>query len=164
MPLPRSTHDPFTTSVPTAASLRNQASQTSLRSSNASAAPTRTRQQHGSLLAPARTRRPISRTTPRVEDGILADSDSERDGMMAPRAPKPQQRGYRHGSPERRQPRSRPQRQQAEEQDIVNRQPDGSYLLGAPALGAPSIMPLYGLGRSNGEVNPGTILLSRAAS
>ncbi|KXT10157.1 hypothetical protein AC579_9746 [Pseudocercospora musae] len=147
MPPPRPSHDPFATTIPTASSLRRQPSQASLRS-HASAASTR---QNG-LLTSARTRRPNNRSTPRIEDGVLADSESDRDTIMAPRQ-KLQQRGFRHGSPERRHARSKPARQ-PEDQDIVNRQPDGSYLPGAPAPGTPSILPIYGPGHEDGEVSP----------
>ncbi|EME81611.1 uncharacterized protein MYCFIDRAFT_78928 [Pseudocercospora fijiensis CIRAD86] len=149
MPPPRPPHDPFATTIPTASSLRHQPSQSSLRS-HASAASTR----HNGLLTSARTRRPNNRSTPRLEDGVLADSESDRDTIMAPRQKLLQQRGFRHGSPERRHARPKPARQQVEDQDIVNRQPDGSYLLGAPALGTPSLMPMYGSGHEDGEVNP----------
>lgn len=116
MPSGRVPHDPFiTTSNATS-------SQTGLRS-NASAASARSRQQ-GGLFASTLSRRPTSRTTPRVEDEVLADSDEENDTM-----------GHGIGSRQRH-TRSRPRQQ--EEREIVNRQPDGSYLLGGPAFGISS--------------------------
>ncbi|PPJ52967.1 hypothetical protein CBER1_11477 [Cercospora berteroae] len=145
MPLSRAAHDPFTTSSITAtSSLRSHHSQTNLRSNAPSTASTRTLRQPANLFAPSLLRRPTSRTTPRVEeDVVLPDSDSEVEVSLLAQTRQPQTRRTRHGSPDTgRHGRLRPRQQQAEEQDIVNRQPDGSYLLGASTLGiaAPKAM------------------------
>lgn len=102
-----------------------QTSHPSLRPST-SATSVRTRQQHD-LFAPNPSRRHGGRTTPRIEDEVLADSESEHD--LAPNGRQRHTTGNRHASPEGRHLRARGGRQQAQEQDIVNRKPDGSYLL-----------------------------------
>ncbi|KAK5134860.1 hypothetical protein LTR08_006092 [Meristemomyces frigidus] len=128
---PRPAHDPFTEAPlrPTNGNpaLRAQTSQQTLRPS-ASAATARTRQQRD-LFAPSLSRRPISRNTPHVEDGVLADPDSEEE--MAGQRQRHMMRRVRQGSPEGKQ--SRPKPKQEEELDIVNRQANGSYLLGISA-------------------------------
>lgn len=133
--MPSARPDPFTTSSnaashPASRSLRAQPSQQSL-SSNASAASTRTRQQR-ELFAPALSRRPTSRTTPRVADEVLADSDEENQ-EREPIVHRPRQalRRVRHRSPEGRLARARP-KQQVEEADIVNRDATGNFLMKAP--------------------------------
>lgn len=143
----RAPHDPFTSSSNAPSSLRQ-----------ASVAPTRSRQQAPSLFAPSLLRRPTSRTTPRVEEGVvLQDSDSEEDASLLGLARRPRQqqqqlRRARHGSPDNsRHARLRP-RQQAEEQDIVHRQPDGSYLLGASTLGIAAPQAMFGMGQQEGEM------------
>ncbi|KAM3417454.1 hypothetical protein BST61_g5700 [Cercospora zeina] len=164
MPLSRAAaHDPFTTSSTTASSLRSHHPQTNLRSNNANAnaaaAATRPRQPAANLFAPSLLRRPTGRTTPRVEeDVVLPDSDSEADMSLLAQTRQPrlqQTRRTRHGSPDTgRHGRLRP-RQQAEEQELVNRQPDGSYLLGASTLGiiaAPKTM--FAPAQHDGEVTP----------
>lgn len=130
---PRQPHDPFTDAPlrPTssnATSLRAQNSQHSLRSNNSTAsAPSRPQRD---LFAPSRSRRPTSRATPRVEDEVLADSDSEPD-LAAQR--QRQMRRIRHGSPEGK--HSRLKVKQEDEHDFVNRRADGSYLLGVAGFG-----------------------------
>lgn len=134
MPPSRSQHDPFTTT--------SNAAGPSLRT-NASAAPTRTRQQ---LFAPALSRRPTSRTAARAEDDVLPDSDSEQENVTAHRQ-RQQHRRIRHGSPEGRHPRLKPKQQpqaHVEEPDIVNRQPDGTYLLGGSGVGLPTVPTVFG--------------------
>lgn len=72
-----------------------------------------------------------------MEDDVLADSDSETDVV----AQKPKQsRRVRHGSPivikhERLKPK------QEDEVDLVNRQPDGGYLLGVAGFGDAVVVP-----------------------
>lgn len=134
MPPSRSHHDPFTTTSSAAGS--------SLRT-NASAASTRTRQR---LFAPALSRRPNSRTTPRAEDDVLPDSDSEQENVTVQRQ-RQQHRRIRHGSPEGRHSRLKTKQQPqppTEEPDIVKRQPDGSYLLGGPTIGLVSAPTVFG--------------------
>ena len=141
---PSRQNDPFTdaplrpttsnaTSLAPNPSLRTQTSQHSLRS-NASTASTRTRQPRD-LFAPSLSRRPTGRTTPRVEDEVLADSDSEQDLAARQR----QMRRTRHGSPEGK--HSRLKAKQDEEQDFVNRRPDGSYILGVAGFGETVAVP-----------------------
>jgi len=67
-----------------------------------------------------------------VEDEVLADPDSEEE-MAAQR-----QRYVKRGSPEAKHGRLRPK--QTEEQDIVNRQADGSYLLGGSGDGHATLL------------------------
>lgn len=156
MPLSRAAHDPFTTSSTAAASsLRSHHSQTNLRSNAASTASTRTRQP-ANLFAPSLLRRPTSRTTPRVEeDVVLPDSDSEVEVSLLAQTRQPQSRRTRHGSPDTgRHGRLRPRQQQAEEQDIVNRQPDGSYLLGASTLGIAAPKAMFAPSQQDGERTP----------
>lgn len=134
MPPSRSQHDPFTTT--------SNAAGPSLRT-NASAAPTRTRQQ---LFAPSLSRRPTGRATPRVDDDVLPDSDSEQENVTAPRQRQPVRR-IRHASPEGRHGRlkhKQPPQVQAEELDIVNRQPDGTYLLGNSTMGVLAVPTVFG--------------------
>lgn len=111
------------TSLASTSSLRAQTSQHSLRSS-VGAAPARSRQQLD-LFAPSLSRRPTSRATPRVEDEVLADSDSEPE-LAAQRQRNP--RRVRHGSPDGK--HGRLKGKQEEEHEFVNRKADGSYLLG----------------------------------
>lgn len=146
MPPNRAQHDPFTTT--------SNAAGPSLRT-NASAASTRTRQQ---LFAPSLSRRPTSRTTPRVDDDVLPDSDSEQENATAQRQRR-QVRRIRHGSPEGRHGRTKPKQQpqaQIEELDIVNRQPDGSYLLGGPTMGILAAPTVFGqdVAEASGMVTP----------
>ena len=156
MPPPRQAHDPFTdaplrpttsnaTSLSTQAPLRSQTSQHSLRS-NASAASARTRQQRD-LFAPSLSRRPTGRTTPRVEDEVLVDSESEQDLAARQR----QLRRIRHGSPEGK--HSRLKAKQDEEQDFVNRQPDGSYLLGVAGFGEMVAVPQMSIPKTEDELD-----------
>ena len=134
MPTSRQPHDPFTdaplrpttsnaTSLAANPSVRAQASQQSLRS-NASAASTRSREQRP-LFAPSLSRRPTGRATPRIEDEVLVDTDSDIDAASQRRR---QVKGGRHGSPESKHGRLKGKHN--DEPDFVNRQPDGSYLLG----------------------------------
>lgn len=159
MPLSRAAHDPFTTSSTAAASsLRSHHSQTNLRANAASTASTRTRQP-ANLFAPSLLRRPTSRTTPRVEeDVVLPDSDSEVEVSLLAQTRQPQlqqTRRTRHESPDTgRHGRLRPRQQQAEEQDIVNRQPDGSYLLGASTLGIAAPKAMFAPSQQDGERTP----------
>lgn len=158
MPPPRAPHDPFTTSSNAASSLRHQQSQTNLRS-HASSASTRTRQPPN-LFAPALLRRPTGRTTPRVEeDVVLPDSDTDQDvSLLGQAAQRPRQQGLRrvrHASPDNgRHGRTRPRQQQVDELDIVNRQPDGSYLLGASTLGIAAPPAMFALGQQDGDMTP----------
>ncbi|KAK4570012.1 hypothetical protein LTR86_002982 [Recurvomyces mirabilis] len=135
-------HDPFTDAPlrPTTGnpSFRSQTSQSSLRSnaSNASARP-RPPQQTRDLFAPALSRRPTSRTTPRVEDDVLADPDSEEEIAVMQRQRQRQARDglrtVRQGSPEKGgaqyHGRRGAARREEEDVDIVNRQADGNYML-----------------------------------
>ncbi|KAK5119986.1 hypothetical protein LTR85_007062 [Meristemomyces frigidus] len=127
---PRQPHDPFTDAPlrprNIEPSIRGQTSQQSFRS-NASTASARTRQQRD-LFAPSLSRRPTSRSTPRVEDEVLADHDS---GEETAAQRQRQIRKIRQGSPEGKHSRVKPR--QEEEPDIVNRQADGGYLLGISA-------------------------------
>ena len=148
--MPRPPHDPFTSN--TASSLRQP--------THASAAPTRTRQPP-SLFAPSLLRRPTSRTTPRVEeDVVLPDSDSEPDTSLLGLAQRPRQqqqqplRRTRHGSPENSRHARLRARQQAEDHDIVHRQPDGSYLLGASTLGIAAPQTMFAMGQQDGDMTP----------
>jgi hypothetical protein len=122
---PRQQHDPFTDAPlrPTTGNpaLRSQPSQHSLRS-NASTASSRSRAPRD-LFAPHLSRRPTSRATPRVEDEVLADPVSDEELTVPP--PR-QSRRIRQGSPEK---HSRARVRDGEELDIVNRQPNGSYIL-----------------------------------
>ena len=156
MPSSRQPHDPFTdaplrpttsnaTSLGTQSPLRDQTSQHSLRS-NASAASARPRQQRD-LFAPSLSRRPTSRATPRVEDEVLADSDSENDLATRQR----QLRRIRHGSPEGK--HSRLKTKQDEEQDFVNRQADGSYLLGVAGFGETVAVPQMTVPKTEEELD-----------
>ena len=136
-PTSRPAHDPFTdaplrptSSNAVAATTSNHAPRHPLSHPNArtqaSAAASRSRTQR-ELFAPPLSRRPLSRTTAQVEDEVLADSESELDIATAPRQ-RHVRRG-RRGSPEAK--HTRPKQRQAEELDIVNRQADGNYLIGA---------------------------------
>ncbi len=69
----------------------------------------------------------MSRATPRVEDDVLADSDSEPD-LTTHQHRQRQMRRARRGSPESKHGRARTK--QEEEPPMVNRQPDGSFLIG----------------------------------
>ena len=138
---PRNQHDPFTdaplrpttsnaTTLSTQPSLRSQTSQHSLRS-NASTASSRQRQQRD-LFAPALSRRPTSRATPRIEsDGVAdvyADADSEGDLTADLRRLNLKSKGDEDGG-----------------MDFVNRRPDGSFLLGVSGFGetvaVPQVLP-----------------------
>ncbi|SMR59816.1 unnamed protein product [Zymoseptoria tritici ST99CH_3D1] len=149
MPQPRPPpHDPFTTTSTTAGlssgpSLRPQPANPSLRST-ATAASTRTRQGRD-LFAPTLSRRPTTRGTPRLDDDVLPDSESEQELGVASRQ-RQQLRRIRQGSPESRPTRSKPKPQQpVEDLDIVNRQQDGSYILGGPGLvGIPAVPAVFG--------------------
>ncbi|KAK3116615.1 hypothetical protein LTR53_002849 [Teratosphaeriaceae sp. CCFEE 6253] len=123
---PRQPLDPFTEGParPNASSqvLRAQPSQQSLRS-DTSAASSRARQPRD-LFAPALSRRPTSRATPVVTDEILADPDSDEEQAAHRQR---QMRKTRQVSPEGKQGRRRVR--QSDELDIVNRKPNGEYLL-----------------------------------
>lgn len=145
--------DPFTDAPPRATtsnapsltanpSLRTQTSEHSLRS-NASNASTRTRPQRD-LFAPSLSRRG---TTPRYEDEVLADSDSEQD-LTAQRHK--QTRRIRHGSPDAKYGRAKG-KQDEQQESFVNRQPDGSYLLGVASLGDTVVVPQMSLPRTEFE-------------
>ena len=152
---PRQVHDPFTdaplrptTSNATNPSLRTQNSQQSLRS-NASSASTRTRPpQQRDLFAPALSRKPTSRSTPRVEDEVLADSDSDREWAGQRHA---QLRRARHGSPEGK--NSRLKAKQDEEAEFVNRRPDGTYLLGVAGFGDAVAVPQMSAPKTDEEMS-----------
>lgn len=163
MPPTRQSHDPFidaplrpttsnATSLATSSTLRSQTSQQSLRST-ASGASTRTAQPRG-FLAPSHSRRPASRATPRVEDEVLADSDSEQDLAGLQR----QLRRIRHGSPEGK--HSRLKAKQDEEQDFVNRQPDGSYLLGVAGFGETVAVPQMNIPKTEDELDQAGMKMS----
>ena len=123
---PRQAQDPFTDAPLRPNNNAPLRAQQGMRPT-ASTASARPRQQRD-LFAPALSRRPTSRSTPRVEDEVLADPDSEEE--MAGQRQKHIRR-IRQGSPEGKYSRLKPQ--QEEEPDIVNRQPDGSYLLDVSA-------------------------------
>lgn len=99
------------------------ASQHSLRS-NATAAPSRVRTQRD-LFAPSLSRRPTTSATPHIQAEVLADSGSSDEDTVDLR--QRQLRRIRHGSPAGK--ISKSIEGAVEEQDIVNRQPDGNYLL-----------------------------------
>lgn len=121
-------HDSFSTSFSAAPPLRHQASHPSLRS-NASAASARTRQQRD-LLAPI-SRRPTGRTTPHIETDVLADTDSASEHDQVTQRAKPLRRSIRSGgSPAR----LKAKQSTAEQEDVVNRGPNGSYFLEGGAL------------------------------
>ena len=153
MPPPtRQPHDPFTdaplrpttsnaTSLANSSALRSQTSQHSLRS-NASTASARTRQQRD-LFAPSLSRRG---TTPRYEDDVLADSDTEQD--LTAQLQK-QTRRAKHGAADTKYGRSKVK--QDEEQEFVNRKPDGSYLLGAAGFGETVAVPQMSLPKTEEE-------------
>lgn len=138
-PLSRVPHEASTTTT-SAPCLRAQASQSSIRSNATATSARTTRQQGNDLFAPTLSRRPTGRA--RAEDDVLADSGSEQETAVTHR-PRPHARRVRHGTPEARHTRQRP-RPQLEEQDIVNRQADGNYLLGAVSLHAPVSAQLFG--------------------
>lgn len=125
----RHPHDPFTDSALRTTtlnpSIRAQTSSQSLRS-NASTASARTRQPGTELFAPSLSRRPTSRTTPRFEDDVLADPDS--DDQAPPLQPRLRHatRRTRHVSPEK---LNRSRVRLEDEAEMVNRQADGSFLL-----------------------------------
>ncbi|WPG98144.1 Hypothetical protein R9X50_00093000 [Acrodontium crateriforme] len=125
--MPRQPLDPFVEGPLQShtSALRTQPSQQSLRS-NASTASTRTRQQRD-LFAPTLSRRPTSRTTRHVDDGVLADpADSEEEPTAAQR----QRRRLRHGSPEAKTGRVKSKFVEVAEEEFVIRQADGCFLLG----------------------------------
>lgn len=150
---PRHRPDPFTDHPlrpppTTNPALRAHSSQSTR--SNASTASTRTRQPHqrdntNNLFAPALSRRPTSRNTPRLEDEVLADPDSEDDGHSTAAAAAAQpQKPARRTQPTATIAESRyaggklkangkKEEPEVEEAEIVNRQPDGAYLVGESA-------------------------------
>ena len=167
MPASRHPQDPFTdaplrpttsnaTSLAANPSLRNQTSQHSLRS-NASTASSRTRQQRD-LFAPSLSRRPTSRATPRVEDEVLADSDSEQDLALQRQR---QLRRTRLGSPEGKHSRLKPK--QDEEQDFVNRRSDGSYLLGVTGFGESVAVPQMSFSKTEEELDQAGMVTEHVA-
>lgn len=114
------------TSLPSA-HLRTQNSQASLRSGAGSAASMRSRQNRD-LFAPSLSRRAPSRNLRHHEDVVLVDSDSDRDRAIASTTSK--HRGLRRT---RRlsgdlKSKSKP------EDEIVNRQSDGSFIRPIPGL------------------------------
>ena len=123
---PRQAHDPFTDAPLRPNNNAPLRAQQGVRPT-ASTASARTRKQRD-LFAPSLSRRPTSRSTPRVEDGVLADPDSEEE-LIGQR--QRHMRRIRQGSPEGKHSRLKPP--QEEEPDIVNRQSDGSYLLDVSA-------------------------------
>ncbi|KAK5109465.1 hypothetical protein LTR62_007025 [Meristemomyces frigidus] len=162
---PRHPHDPFTNAPlrPTTGnpSFRAQTSQSSLRShaSNASNASSRPRQPRD-LFAPTLSRRPTSRTTPRVEDEVLADADSDEEWEAQAQRQQLRARQLRQGSPDKvqRHGRSRAvaRHEQEEVFDIVYRQPDGTYMLDASEAGtAVSALQLYHSAEFAGEEEEG---------
>ena len=70
-----------------------------------------------------------------MEDEVLADSETEQDIGTGPPRQRPLRR-VRRGSPEAK--HSRQKQKPVEELDIVNRQPDGNYLLGATGFSEPA--------------------------
>ncbi len=149
MPRPHHPTDPFTTAPlqPTTSnstSLRTQSSQHSLRS-NASTASTRPRPQNN-LFAPALSRRPTSRATPRVDDEVLADSESETEQHPAASSRQRPLRRLRNGSPSiSGAGKQRPQKvKQEDEVEFVNRRADGSFLLGVSGFGQETAVPDFG--------------------
>lgn len=150
---PRPSHDPFTdaplrpttsnaNSLAGSTALRHQTSQHSLRS-NASTTSSRTRQPRD-LFAPGLTRRAH---TPRFEDEVLADSDS---GQELGGRKQAQARRTRHGSPQGKAGRGKSRHD--EEQEFVNRQPDGSYLLGVAGLGDTVAVPQMSFPKTEDEL------------
>lgn len=142
--MPRQARDPFTDatlhfSTANVPCMRSQTSQQSIRS-NTATGPSRPRQQRD-LFAPALSRRPTNRSTPCIEDDVLADPDSEQEaaGIRAHR----QIRSTRQGSPECKYGRTKPR--PIEEVEFVNRQPNGNYLLAADeidkALASQEVLP-----------------------
>ncbi|KAI7549936.1 hypothetical protein KC331_g3501 [Hortaea werneckii] len=110
----------------------------------ASTASTRTRHQQprDNLFAPNLSRRPTARSTPKVEDEVLADPESEAEAAAAAAAlQRPRQtRRARQVSPESRLASAKARvkteelpQEEAEVGDIVNRREDGGYLLGVSA-------------------------------
>ncbi|KAI7466350.1 hypothetical protein KC357_g7380 [Hortaea werneckii] len=110
----------------------------------ASTAPTRTRHQQprDNLFAPNLSRRPTARSTPKVEDEVLADPESEAEAAAAAQRHR-QTRRARQGSPESRiaggKARVKTEELPQKEDEagvvgeIVNRREDGGYLLGVSA-------------------------------
>lgn len=139
MPPSRSQHDPFTTTSTSAPNLRHQASHPSLRST-ASAAPSRstTTRQQRDFLAPIARRGPTGRNTPRFEaDVVLADTDSASDTSRPPQQQRPLRRTNIRGSGGSRSPArlmKGTHRAAQEQEEIVNRGPNGSYFLDGGAL------------------------------
>ncbi|KAF2484573.1 hypothetical protein BDY17DRAFT_323416 [Neohortaea acidophila] len=150
---PRPSHDPFTdaplrpttsnaNSLAGSTALRHQTSQHSLRS-NASTTSSRTRQPRD-LFAPGLTRRAH---TPRFEDEVLADSDS---GQELGGRKQAQARRTRHGSPQGKAGRGKSRHDEG--QEFVNRQPDGSYLLGVAGLGDTVAVPQMSFPKTEDEL------------
>ncbi|KAI6801815.1 hypothetical protein KC367_g8621 [Hortaea werneckii] len=110
----------------------------------ASTASTRTRHQQprDNLFAPNLSRRPTARSTPKVEDEVLADPESEAEAAAAAQRHR-QTRRARQGSPESRiaggKARVKTEELPQKEDEagvvgeIVNRREDGGYLLGVSA-------------------------------
>ena len=82
-----------------------------------------------------------------MEDDVLADSDSEQDLAARQR----QLRRIRHGSPEGK--HNRLKGKQDEEQDFVNRRPDGSYLLGVAGFGETVAVPQISIPKTEEELD-----------
>ncbi|GAB1739114.1 hypothetical protein NU219Hw_g3870t1 [Hortaea werneckii] len=108
----------------------------------ASTAPTRSRHQQprDNLFASNLSRRPTARSTPKVEDEVLADPESEAEAAAAALQRQRQTRRARQGSPESRlaSGKARVKTEELPEEqevagDIVNRRDDGGYLLGVSA-------------------------------
>ncbi|KAI7561914.1 hypothetical protein KC317_g8763, partial [Hortaea werneckii] len=109
----------------------------------ASTASTRTRHQQprDNLFAPNLSRRPTARSTPKLDDEVLADPESEAEAAAAAQRRRQTTRA-RQGSPESRlasgKARVRTEElPEVEEEEvvgeIVNRREDGGYLLGVSA-------------------------------
>ncbi|KAI7304100.1 hypothetical protein KC315_g15321 [Hortaea werneckii] len=110
----------------------------------ASTASTRTRHQQprDNLFAPNLSRGPTARSTPKVEDEVLADPESETEAAAAAQRHR-QTRRARQGSPESRiaggKARVKTEELPQKEDEagvvgeIVNRREDGGYLLGVSA-------------------------------
>ena len=111
----------------------------------ASTASTRTRPQQprDNLFAPNLSRRPTARSTPKLDDEVLADPESEAEAAAAAAQRQRQTRRARQGSPESRlasgKARVRTEELPGVEEEeevvgeIVNRREDGGYLLGVSA-------------------------------
>ncbi|CAK3940218.1 Hypothetical predicted protein [Lecanosticta acicola] len=139
-------HDPFTTSSSSVPPLRRQPSHPSLRS-NASAASSRSRQRPAFL-----PRYTVGRTTPHIETtDVLEDADfsSERENEQVTLRQRPGPTRLR-AKPSTHTTKPAHQHNPAEEEDIVNRGPNGSYFLdGSASFGMPA--PTTGLGGGGEE-------------